>query len=407
MKQRHSFWYLLAGQSLANFADILFVIAAISFVEEKTHSAIITGLIPIVRVTALLVSGMLAPLLLDRFSLRTVLVGSQMGEAAFLFLMSLLFSLFLAGNHFYYLFALMFGLGFFKGWTVPARNSMVPRLVDPQHLLRANGLLSTADQTVQMAAWGVGGVVVALIGWNHTFWLSLGILLISTVSLLLVRGVFMPEQEAAERTSKWDSMKEGWIAIWRTPSLRIVTLMDVVEGIANGVWAAAIIIVYVEEVLHKGTDWFGYVNASYFMGTITGGLLVMALAKFVNRRLMVSMIFGSLGISLLTFGYALTSVPSTALFLCVLMGPAFQLRDIAQRTIFQTHADLSVLPKVYAAQGTIISVTFGVSVFFMGLVTDMFGARTAYLVSAALFAMSALLALTIVKSVKQKETVGI
>lgn len=392
----------MIGQSLASLADVFFIVAVIVFVQEYTQSAFITSLIPIMRVSALLISGMLAPLITDRFALRTVLIASQAGEGLFLFLIACLFGIFLSGNGLVLLFAFMFGIGFFRGWWGPAHNAMVPRLVDRDALVKANSLLSTTDQTVQMAGWAVGGIVVAFFGWQNTFWLCLGLMLISTVSLLWVKDDTVVEKADGEKVSNWDSMKAGWSTIWRTPTLRIVTMMDVIEGIANGVWAGAIIIVYVNEILHRGTDWFGFVNASYFVGTITGGLLVMAMSRWVERRLLISMIAGSLGISLMTFGYALTSLPVAALLLCVLMGPAFQLRDIAQRTIFQTNVEISELPKVYAAQGTIIAVTFGVSVLVMGLITDLFGVRITYLTSAGLFALSGMLALLFARTVNLK-----
>ncbi|MDQ0891398.1 putative MFS family arabinose efflux permease [Paenibacillus sp. V4I9] len=279
---------------------------------------------------------------------------------------------------------------------------MVPRLVDPARLVKANSLLSTTDQTVQMAGWAVGGVVVALLGWQNTLWLSLVLILISTVSLWWVKGDTVVEKGNDKKVSSLESMKTGWSTIWRTPTLRIVMMMDVIEGIANGVWAGAISLVYVNEVLHRGTDWFGFINASYFIGTISGGLLVIALSRWVEPRLIVSMIAGSLIFSLMTLGYALTSLPTVALILCMLMGPAYQLRDIAQRTIFQTNVAVSELPKVFAAQGSIIAVTFGVSVLIMGLITDLFGVRIAYLAAAGLFALSALMALVFARTMNVK-----
>jgi MFS family permease len=402
MRFKASFWNFVIGQSLASLADVFFIVAVIVFVQEYTQSAFITGLIPIIRVTALLISGMLAPLVMDRLALRTVLMASQAGEALFLFLIAALFGIFMTGHGLVLLFVFMFGLGFFRGWWAPAHSAMVPRLVSPEGLVKANGLLSTTDQTVQMAGWAVGGIVVAFLGWQNTFWLSLVIMLISTLSLWWVKDDTVVEKGDDEKVSSWESMKTGWSTIWRTPTLRIVTMMDVIEGIANGVWAGAISLVYVNEVLHKGADWFGFINASYFVGTITGGLLVMALSKWVEPRLIVSMIAGSLIFSLMTFGYALTSLPAVALILCALMGPAYQLRDIAQRTIFQKNVAVSELPKVFAAQGTIIAVTFGVSVLVMGLIADLFGVRISYLTSAGLFAVSGLMALAFARKMNLK-----
>jgi MFS family permease len=393
-----NFTKLLIGQALANLADVLFIVAVIVLVQEYTKSAFITGMIPIVRVSALFISGLIAPLVMDRFSLRMVLIGSLVGESLFLFLIAILFNILISGSGFYFLFLLMFGLGFFKGWSNPARNALLPRLLHRDLLVKANSLMATSDQVVQMAGWAMGGVVIILLGWRNTFWLSLGLLFISIIFIGYVQYLEAHKTEKQVTFSRWDAMKSGWITIWKTPMLRIVTLMDVIEGIANGVWAGAIIIVYVNEVLHKSSSWFGFINASYFVGTISGGLLAMYLSRFIERRLIFSMIAGSLGIAAMTFVFALSSVPTFSLLLCMLMGPAFQLRDIAQRSIFQTQVKASELPKVYSAQGTIIAGTFGISVLVMGIVTDLFGVRVTYIAASVLFFISGIIALTIMRT---------
>jgi MFS family permease len=404
MQLNRNFFKLLIGQALANLADVLFIVAIIVFVQEYTKSAFITGMIPIVRVTALFMSGLIAPLIMDRYSLRTVLIGSLVGESLFLFLIAILFNILVSGSGFFFLFLFMFGLGLFRGWSTPARNALLPRLVHRDLLVKANSLMATSDQVVQMAGWAIGGVVIALLGWQNTFWLSFGLLCISIVFFWFVQCNEARKKETLIAFSQWDAMKSGWITIWKTPTLRIVTIMDVIEGIANGVWAGAIIIVYVNEILHKSSNWFGFINASYFVGTISGGLLVMSLSRFIQRRLIFSMIAGSFGIAAMTFVFALSSFPTYALLLCVLMGPAFQLRDIAQRSIFQTQVKISELPQVYSAQGTIISGTFGISVLVMGIVTDLFGVRVTYLTASVLFFISGLIALTIIRSSNIKLT---
>ncbi|MFP3340231.1 hypothetical protein R0J91_19790, partial [Micrococcus sp. SIMBA_131] len=46
-------------------------------------------------------------------------------------------------------------------------------------------------------------------------------------------------------------MMSGWKSIWKHPVLRVVHIMVVIEAIANVVWIAAILYIFVEEVLMK------------------------------------------------------------------------------------------------------------------------------------------------------------
>lgn len=70
-------------------------------------------------------------------------------------------------------FALVTAMSFLDGWTTPARNALIPRLASGEGLMRANSLVSVSDQTVQLAGWGLSGVLVAMLGSEkHCWWLA-------------------------------------------------------------------------------------------------------------------------------------------------------------------------------------------------------------------------------------------
>ncbi|MFC4098140.1 MFS transporter [Paenibacillus xanthanilyticus] len=395
MRLGRNYYLLLAAEGALNLADVLFTLTLIVLVNEATDSAFMTGLVPIVRVAAVFASGLIAPLVLRRYPLRSVLVGSVAGEILFMVLIAAMVGAYAFDTGITPLLALLFGFAFFKGWSGPAKDAVLPRLVPESLLVKANGLMSTTDQTVMMAGWALGGIVIAWIGRSGSLWAAVAIMGAALAAAWLVRfAEAQPSGRKDEReSSNWRTMKSGWSAIWNRPILRVVTTMDVTESIANGVWVAAVLLIYVEDVLGKGADWFGFMNAAYFAGTISGGLLVMLFSRKIEGRLIPAMITGALAIAAMTVLFALTSSPPIALLLCLLMGPAFQMRDIAQRTIFQTRIKPEELASVYAAQGTLLSVTFGVSVLVMGLVTDLLGVRATYLTAGGLFLLSGMLAL--------------
>ena len=81
----------------------------------------------------------------------------------------------------------------------------------------------------------------------------------------------------------------------------------------------------------------------------------------------------------LTILFAMNTLPWLALLLCILMGPAYQIRDVSQQTILQTETPIHDLSKVYAAHYVLSSVSVGLSIFFVGMIADAFGARFVYL----------------------------
>lgn len=193
-------------------------------------------------------------------------------------------------------------------------------------------------------------------------------------------------------------MKEGWIHLWSNSTLRLVTLMDVIEGIAGQIWVGAITLVYVKEILHKGEQWWGYINVSYYIGTIVGGIITIYLAKKIQTNLVLSMATGSFLFSILTLLYGLSSMPLLSLILCIAMGPAYQIRDIAQQTAFQTNIDVSLLPKVYASRNVLLSTVSSISIFIVGAIAEYFGIRMVYIFGAVLICISAGLSFVLFKT---------
>ncbi len=71
------------------------------------------------------------------------------------------------------------------------------------------------------------------------------------------------------------------------------------------------------------------------------------------------------------------------------MGPAYQIRDVAQQTAFQTNIDVSLLPKVYASRNVLLSTISSASIFIVGIIAEYFGIRMVYIFCAVLICISA------------------
>lgn len=388
---KKQFRFLVAGQALANMGDVFYIVSMITFVYTITGTAVYTAMFPALRCVAQFTSGILAPLLLDRFRLRSIIIFSQFGQTL-LFLALTLYSTQLGQqSSLYGLYGFILVMAFLDGWTTPARNAMIPLLVEKEQLLRANGFLATVDQSVQMAGWAAGGILVAWLGGTTVLWLTLAMFSLSVLALFAIRLPQAGQPRDQERQGLRASLHEGWAYIWKRKPIRILTTMDVLEGIAGGVWMAAILLVYVNEVLHQGEQWWGFINASYFLGTITGGVIVIALAKQLRDRLLMPIIGGTLCTGILTVCFIHVHIPIWVLVIAALFGPVYQLQAIAKQTIYQRIVPAELLPKVLSAQATLGYITFGLSAVGLSYVSDRFGVRATYDVAAVLiFAGAAL-----------------
>ncbi|MGN7470619.1 MFS transporter [Brevibacillus sp. SAFN-007a] len=393
-----SFYSLWAGQSLENVAGSFYTIALITLVYHITGSATFAASISLVRVIAKFLSSFLVPLIFDRYPLQRILLFSQAAQMMIVIVLTLLVIFHNNSGTLVVIYVLVFMAGYFDGWAVPSRNALVPRLVQENKLVKANSLLSTSDQSLGLLGWTLGGGMVVYFGEENVLWLTVGLFFLSTLSIIFIKD---DSKKVGKQPLRWDSVKEGWVAIYRNPKLRLVTIMDIIEGIAGGIWIGAITLVFVKEVLHRGEEWWGYINASYYVGSIIGGLVMMSISKKVQNRLTTSMIIGSFSVCILIFAYSLIAIPLLSLLFVLLMGPFYQVRDIAQRTYFQKHTQNELQPKVFSAQSSLYYAVFSFSVFLMGAITDLLGVRMVYILAGILYLISSILALS--SKVKEHE----
>ncbi|SFJ10464.1 MFS transporter [Thermoflavimicrobium dichotomicum] len=396
MRKKHSFSYLWTGQSLANLGDAFYTLALVTIIYQSTHSTFLAALLPIIRTVFTSISGLLAPLILDRFSLKHILIISQFGQTIFLlglvWLSTYPVTLFLTWIWFFIAI-----LAFLDGWTKPARNSLIPRLVEKTKLVKANSFISTTDNILLLAGWSLGGMAVAAFGARQILWGTLSLFVISTLSLLFIMDPEEKEHMQKENNNHLATLKEGWSIILSHPVLSRMAIGYTIMGLSFGVWSGAILLTFVNKALHQNEAWWGFINSSYFAGTIMGGIVTYALSKWIEKHLVSTIIAGSIVFSVFTFVFAGISVPILSLILVFLTGPPFEALLNASRTIIQTSTSPAQLPKVNAAYFTLDYVSFGLSTLLMGTLADLMEIRMVYVIAALLSAMPALLLIPVRK----------
>lgn len=389
-----SFYYLWTTQTAANAADVLYIMALTVLVLDRTDSLVSAALMPLMRSAAQMVSGFIAPLLINRFKLPSLLLISQTGQFLLFVVLALYLQLNSTAASLTLVFALVFVMSFLDGWSVPARNALVPRLVTREKgLLQANGLISVSDQVVQFAGWGLSGLLVAFLGPSPALLLTAAIYGLAAAFTLGVREPAeamaqmqgqKADSEPEPSSSKWKTLTEGWQVIWRMPRLRMLTFMDIIDMLGGSVWVGAFTLAFVQVALKQGEEWWGFINAAYFAGTVGGGLLVLSTVRLIGNRYLGAMLIGMAGYGLLTMVYALTTQPYIALVLVLLMGPFAELAVINRRTLIQRSTSRQMLPKVLSAQASLLHLVFCISLLVMAGLAERFGIVNLYLLAAVL-----------------------
>ena len=220
-----SFRCLWVGQTLADSGDVIYIVGLISVLYKVTGSAFYMSVIPFTITVARFISGLVTPILIDKYPLGTLLIRSQAGKTVLL--------LFLGGYNFFGLFLfsiwpifiLVFAISFLEGWAFPASKALIPRLVSNEELVKANSFLSILNQFVQLGGWACGGILAAVLHGENLVWLTFILYVLSTLVLSCIPDtteVIDKKKVTLEKEaiSILNSIKEGWTFIWKSPILR-------------------------------------------------------------------------------------------------------------------------------------------------------------------------------------------
>lgn len=381
-----SFYYLIVSQSSTNLAYSLYSMTIITYIYQVTNSATLASAVTIVSMLSQLISGSTVPLIMQNYSLKRIILLSQIAQLIFYILIIVSLLTIPSPVKYILLFIFLGFISFFNGWSNPSKNALIPDIVSKEKLVDANSILSTTNQTLQLFGWSLGGVLIVYLGHEKVILITIMLLLVSIVSIFLLKTNATKSQKKSK--GRLDTLKEGWVLVFKHPKLSKITTMDIIELFGGSIWIGAVTLVFVQEALGQDEKWWGYINAAYYAGTIFGGVLVWKLSRLVNKHLLLFMVIGSVGVSILTVIYSFVTVPVIALILVVMMGPFYQVRDITQNTFIQNTIDKEDLGKYLAAKATINQVIFSLSVFIIGLLVDLLNARFVYTFSGVLLLSS-------------------
>lgn len=384
-----SFRCLWIGQAFANLGDIFYVVGLISLLYNLTGSAFYLSLLPFITTIFRFISSLLAPLVIDRFPLKRIIVQSQWWKTILLVCLGIFIISFDHGFSVAVIFFIAL-ISLLDGVAAPVSAALVPQLVPKEERMKANGFLNVITQTIFVAGWPLGSVL--LISTNSSFIIWLTVMLYA-VSTIYTGRIKVPEQATDPvAPSNWDSIKSGWVAIRQIPTIRTLISIDFITTLASSVWVAAVIYIYVEQNLQLGEEWWGYINTSYFVGMIFSGLIVIRFAKLLEKCIGFFITFGLFLSSLLILLFGTTSIPALALLLACLYGLPEQIREVIYTKLFQDHATEKTLAKIHAVWGAVINLTFAGSVLLLGFITETYSVKTTFQFSSTLIFLAFLYA---------------
>jgi MFS family permease len=297
----------LLGSSLASAVGGAVSGVAVNWlVYHYTASTLDVAYVGLAGIVPGIVLGLFAGVLADRYDRRRLMIVSDVVRMAVM--ATLAIALFLTGFSLLLVLAAMTLVFSFTAVFTPASLAILPRIVPPDGLESANGVLSALTQTGNTLGAAAGGLVIVLFGAVAGLGLNAATFGLSAVFLYQIAAEFgrpAGTVAGAKRSFRQD-LGEG-VRYMREH----LPVLEVTFGFLPGnflfTMVAAFLVVYAATVYGGDASVFGYLVAAMAGGAIVGALAVprMKARRFAGLLMGVSVVAQSGAVALLVVGRVL------------------------------------------------------------------------------------------------------
>jgi len=390
-----AFRRVLAAELVSNFGTMLTRLV-IPWIATLTLAAtpFEMGLLLTADVAAGAAGALLLGTLVDRGSLRAVMIGADLLRAALLAALALA-----AWKGWISLVLLLFAAAASGLATMAfelARSAWVARSTPPPLLATRNAQLSAAGSATESASFGVGGWLYQGLGGAMSLAIDAASYLLS--ALFLARLAEPPRARADETAPTLRGLaaeaRAGLATLAATPSLRALAAIHGIVALAMALTATSYMI-YVARDLALDPGVLGMIFAVGGGGALLGAVVAPWLGRRVGGRTALAA-----GVAVLAAGSVLIPLASGAGVFAIgllvghqLIGDAGHVvHEIHDRTLRQTLAPADRLARIDAGIRGIGQAATLAGALGGGLLATAIGARAALAIACGLFALAAVVA---------------
>ncbi len=395
------FTLLLAGQLVSQVGDKFHMIALSFWVLKTTGSSGKMGLVLAASLIPYLLLGFFSGTFIDRYSRKTIIVGTDLLRGLVLGCFALLF---IAGRmDFSLILILQVILSVNAAFFDPAIPSVIPQIVDQDQLARANALYQFVNGFALVGGAMLGGILIVGFGYFWIFFLNA---LSFLLSALFESFIAIPQIQVERKNSWVSDMKQGYGYLFENQLLLVLLFMVMVIHFFVGS-IEVFMPVIADRISKEGPKTLGFFQAAFGSGTIVmaliigmGGFLVGGLSK--ERFALFASTFFIGGVFAASFFIQGSSAAMTIGFvLCLFsMGCALILASVSFKTLLQKNMDNLYSGRVFALAGSLGNASIPGAMILYGLLLDQFDFHDLLLFTGLLLMLTSLISFMLYKEKK-------
>jgi MFS family permease len=277
--RRRDYALLWGGATISALGDGMSFVALVWLLIERGGSAADVGWLAAVYTAPVVVGGIAAGVILDRFDARRVIAADNVIRGIAIGSVPLASALGVLTTPHLFVVAAVYGLLFMT--SIAGIPTMIARLADPDKLTTANAMESISYGIAGLIGPAFAGVVIAVLGAPVVLAIDAVTYGVFVVCLLAMGTSTAGTSPASvERSAPNEEAVGGGVGpavrfIVGAPAIVAITVMYMCLNVSGGI-AIVLIPIYARDVLGGGPDTFGLLLSALTAGELTGLLVIGA-----------------------------------------------------------------------------------------------------------------------------------
>ncbi|MFC1993803.1 MFS transporter [Chloroflexota bacterium] len=280
LENRNYRWFWLSA--LAAFTSMQMQVFARGWlVYDLTGSSLALGWVSFAFGIPILLLSPLGGTITDRVDKRNLLITTQILAGIANLVIAVLISI--GVIEIWHLIFSAFITGVLFSFNTPGRQSMIPELVEREQLMNAIALSSGAMNLTRIFAPALSGILVATIGIDWVYYITVTCFIIAAVLLFAVTPIGKVSRNSTS-TIKAEIL-EGFTYVRHSPvllSLLALAFIPIVFGMPYQMLMPA----FAVDVLDVGASGLGFLMAAIGVGALLGSLSIASLGNFRHKGIL-------------------------------------------------------------------------------------------------------------------------
>ncbi|MEO0300347.1 MAG: MFS transporter [candidate division WOR-3 bacterium] len=279
-------------------------------------------------------------------------------------------------------------------------QSVFPKIVGKDNLFIANSYQNFSDNFSMIIGPLLAGIFTSKIGIKWAFIIDSFTFFISALSWFLVNFTSNIDQVYTiikEEVNFFDSLRVGIKFLLGDKVLKIILTMGILSMFGFGAYSA-LMVVFAKDILNAGVAGYGLIYVGDNIGSIIGAIGLSLIAhKILNKGKFMSIGLGAIGITTILF--ALSNSLKIALLILIIEGIFVSLFQISEETILQLRIPENLRGRVFLVIGGLTNLSSVISMALAGIISDLIGVRSVFIISGIIAIFSSLIGLFRLKGI--------